>query len=169
MCLRTAAEAFGAFGPWFAHLALPLQLCSEPLEVTVTSSHARLLQLEDGQVGLRKQTHTRSENMLTSARRSIEYAGTTFDLYINQKMYARLVPCPKSRKINWTSNTIAISVNSKRSALQFLCGPLGLRYLQSQESFVPFAVISHFLSSVALMKYSSERKENSIHFRNPFA
>lgn len=35
-----------------AHLALPLQLRSEPLEVTVSPPYRRFLQFEDGQVGL---------------------------------------------------------------------------------------------------------------------
>lgn len=38
----------------FFHLALPLQLASQPLEVAVPSSHPWLLQLEDGEVCLRK-------------------------------------------------------------------------------------------------------------------
>lgn len=35
-----------------AHLAFPLQLRSEPLKVAVPPPYTRLLQLEDGQVGL---------------------------------------------------------------------------------------------------------------------
>lgn len=37
-----------------AHLAISLQLPSEPLKVAVPSPHTRLFQLEDGQIGLRE-------------------------------------------------------------------------------------------------------------------